>query len=131
LAIGISLKDYRAESVIHLSQEPKFRRFSGIFETVPLPLAVFPFKVKDSSTHGDYMSYTEQATEESPSGVKLPRNSMDIDFDPELDPEKIPYEHNLHDTLKTIAGISGNVLEWYDFAIFGFFGDISKYSISN
>jgi hypothetical protein len=24
----------------------------------------------------------------------------------------------------TIAGIGGNVLEWYDFAVFGFFGDI-------
>jgi hypothetical protein len=77
------------------------------------------------------MSYTEQATDESPRGGKHPTHihvhSMDIDQ--ELDPEKIPYEHNLHDTLKTIAGISGNVLEWYDFAIFGFFSDISKYSL--
>ena len=23
-----------------------------------------------------------------------------------------------------IAGVAGNVLEWYDFAVFGFFGDI-------
>ena len=38
---------------------------------------------------------------------------------------EIPYEHSLHEKLKTIAGISGNVLEWYDFAVFGFFGDIS------
>jgi MHS family proline/betaine transporter-like MFS transporter len=30
----------------------------------------------------------------------------------------------LHDTLKTVAGIAGNVLEWYDFAVFGFFSDI-------
>jgi hypothetical protein len=75
------------------------------------------------------MSYTEQATEESPRGEKRPIHSMDIDQ--ELDPEKIPYEHDLHDTLKTIAGISGNVLEWYDFAVFGFFGDISEYSLYN
>ena len=30
----------------------------------------------------------------------------------------------LHETLKTIAGVAGNVLEWYDFAVFGFFSDI-------
>jgi len=27
-------------------------------------------------------------------------------------------------TLETIAGVAGNVLEWYDFAVFGYFGDI-------
>mmetsp|Transcript_12126 Transcript_12126/g.18481 ORF Transcript_12126/g.18481 Transcript_12126/m.18481 type:complete len:451 (-) Transcript_12126:303-1655(-) len=27
-------------------------------------------------------------------------------------------------TLKTIAGVAGNVLEWYDFAVFGYFGDV-------
>ena len=26
--------------------------------------------------------------------------------------------------MQTIAGVAGNVLEWYDFAVFGFFGDI-------
>uniref|UniRef100_A0A6U6DIP3 Major facilitator superfamily (MFS) profile domain-containing protein n=1 Tax=Odontella aurita TaxID=265563 RepID=A0A6U6DIP3_9STRA len=26
--------------------------------------------------------------------------------------------------LQTIAGVAGNVLEWYDFAVFGYFGDI-------
>ena len=30
----------------------------------------------------------------------------------------------LHETLKTTAGIAGNILEWYDFAVFGFFSDI-------
>ena len=25
---------------------------------------------------------------------------------------------------QTIAGVMGNVLEWYDFALFGFFSDI-------
>lgn len=40
---------------------------------------------------------------------------------------KLPYEHSVHEKLKTIAGISGNVLEWYDFAVFGFFGDISEF----
>ena len=29
-----------------------------------------------------------------------------------------------HQVLKTIAGVGGNVLEWYDFAVFGFFSDI-------
>jgi hypothetical protein len=75
------------------------------------------------------MPYTDQATEESLRGEKRPIHSMDIDQ--ELDPEEIPYEHDLHNTLKTIAGISGNVLEWYDFAVFGFFGDISEYSLYN
>ena len=26
--------------------------------------------------------------------------------------------------LQTIAGVLGNVLEWYDFALYGFFSDI-------
>jgi len=26
--------------------------------------------------------------------------------------------------MQTIAGVAGNVLEWYDFAVFGFFGDV-------
>lgn len=28
------------------------------------------------------------------------------------------------ETLQTIAGVMGNVLEWYDFALFGFFSDV-------
>ena len=30
----------------------------------------------------------------------------------------------LNGTMQTIAGVMGNVLEWYDFALFGFFSDI-------
>jgi MHS family proline/betaine transporter-like MFS transporter len=29
-----------------------------------------------------------------------------------------------HDIWETIAGVAGNILEWYDFAVFGFFSDI-------
>jgi MHS family proline/betaine transporter-like MFS transporter len=29
-----------------------------------------------------------------------------------------------HDLMASIAGISGNMLEWYDFSVFGFFSDI-------
>ncbi|KAL7549728.1 hypothetical protein ACHAWF_012994 [Thalassiosira exigua] len=29
-----------------------------------------------------------------------------------------------HDFWETVAGVAGNVLEWYDFAVFGYFGDI-------
>ena len=28
------------------------------------------------------------------------------------------------ETLQTIAGVLGNVFEWYDFAVFGYFSDI-------
>lgn len=28
------------------------------------------------------------------------------------------------ETFKMVAGMAGNVLEWYDFAVFGFFSDI-------
>jgi hypothetical protein len=35
-----------------------------------------------------------------------------------------PYVSPYHDMLKTFAGVAGNVLEWYDFAVFGFFSDI-------
>jgi MHS family proline/betaine transporter-like MFS transporter len=34
------------------------------------------------------------------------------------------HKSSLHETLKTVAGVAGNVLEWYDFAVFGFFSDI-------
>lgn len=30
----------------------------------------------------------------------------------------------LHETLKLIAGTAGNILEWYDFAVFGYLSDI-------
>jgi MFS transporter, MHS family, proline/betaine transporter len=30
----------------------------------------------------------------------------------------------VHEVLKTVAGVVGNVLEWYDFAVFGFFSDL-------
>ena len=30
----------------------------------------------------------------------------------------------VNSTGQTIAGVMGNVLEWYDFALFGFFSDI-------
>ncbi|CAJ1936007.1 unnamed protein product [Cylindrotheca closterium] len=30
----------------------------------------------------------------------------------------------MHETIKTLAGVAGNVLEWYDFAVFGYFSDI-------
>lgn len=44
----------------------------------------------------------------------------------------LKYEHSNNNDLKpakngvmqTIAGVMGNVLEWYDFALFGFFSDI-------
>eukprot|EP00522_Entomoneis_paludosa_P003765 CAMPEP_0172474466 /NCGR_PEP_ID=MMETSP1065-20121228/69372_1 /TAXON_ID=265537 /ORGANISM="Amphiprora paludosa, Strain CCMP125" /LENGTH=550 /DNA_ID=CAMNT_0013232647 /DNA_START=67 /DNA_END=1719 /DNA_ORIENTATION=+ len=35
---------------------------------------------------------------------------------------KVP--ENNPEFLETVAGVAGNVLEWYDFAVFGFFGDI-------
>lgn len=31
---------------------------------------------------------------------------------------------SVHETLKTVAGVAGNVLEWYDFAVFGFMSDV-------
>lgn len=36
----------------------------------------------------------------------------------------VNHKSALHETLKTVAGVAGNVLEWYDFAVFGFFSDI-------
>ena len=30
----------------------------------------------------------------------------------------------IHHKLRAIAGVMGNVLEWYDFAVFGFFSDV-------
>jgi len=53
--------------------------------------------------------------------------NIDAEHQQDDDRDKLPYDHSLHEKLKTIAGISGNVLEWYDFAVFGFFGDISEF----
>lgn len=69
-------------------------------------------------------SFAEQRTNKSPSSIREQQRPLGID---QTEPEKVPYEHSLHERLKTIAGIAGNVLEWYDFAVFGFFGDISTY----
>eukprot|EP00584_Thalassiosira_punctigera_P001803 CAMPEP_0172540868 /NCGR_PEP_ID=MMETSP1067-20121228/11783_1 /TAXON_ID=265564 ORGANISM="Thalassiosira punctigera, Strain Tpunct2005C2" /NCGR_SAMPLE_ID=MMETSP1067 /ASSEMBLY_ACC=CAM_ASM_000444 /LENGTH=511 /DNA_ID=CAMNT_0013326789 /DNA_START=112 /DNA_END=1644 /DNA_ORIENTATION=+ len=35
-----------------------------------------------------------------------------------------PPENEAHGAMQTIAGVMGNVLEWYDFALFGFFSDV-------
>ena len=41
----------------------------------------------------------------------------------QIDPAQLPQQDSV-DLGRTIAGIAGNVLEWYDFALFGFFGDV-------
>mmetsp|Transcript_11858 Transcript_11858/g.24487 ORF Transcript_11858/g.24487 Transcript_11858/m.24487 type:complete len:541 (+) Transcript_11858:59-1681(+) len=33
-------------------------------------------------------------------------------------------DNPIHHKLRTLAGVMGNVLEWYDFAVFGFFSDV-------
>lgn len=33
-------------------------------------------------------------------------------------------ESQEHNIWQTLAGVAGNILEWYDFAVFGYFGDI-------
>ena len=35
-----------------------------------------------------------------------------------------PTERSSPSSLQTLASVAGNVLEWYDFAVFGFFDDI-------
>uniref|UniRef100_A0A7S1BSZ5 Major facilitator superfamily (MFS) profile domain-containing protein n=1 Tax=Corethron hystrix TaxID=216773 RepID=A0A7S1BSZ5_9STRA len=35
-----------------------------------------------------------------------------------------PAGSSCRDLLETVAGVAGNVLEWYDFAVFGYFGDV-------
>jgi len=60
-------------------------------------------------------------------GISLNEENM-IDILANVDSEIIDGEHMVthkEDSLsKTIAGVAGNVLEWYDFAVFGFFSDI-------
>jgi len=41
----------------------------------------------------------------------------------QIDPAQMSQTDSV-DIYRTIAGIAGNVLEWYDFALFGFFGDV-------
>lgn len=33
-------------------------------------------------------------------------------------------DNPIHHKLRALAGVMGNVLEWYDFAVFGFFSDV-------
>ena len=37
---------------------------------------------------------------------------------------ELQYSNDSSSTMKTLAGVAGNVLEWYDFACFGYFSDI-------
>lgn len=85
-------------------------------------------------THRSSTPYDSETTPISPSG----------DGDGEEEPDhSLPYPEEFKQTLsqnptrndvvemanrdkilQTIAGVSGNVLEWYDFAVFGYFADI-------
>mmetsp|Transcript_25494 Transcript_25494/g.28141 ORF Transcript_25494/g.28141 Transcript_25494/m.28141 type:complete len:101 (+) Transcript_25494:65-367(+) len=61
--------------------------------------------------------------------IETSRSSTDIDFDYDGDGEKEELSNNKNKIKKssakyqTLAGVAGNVLEWYDFAVFGFFAD--------
>jgi len=42
-----------------------------------------------------------------------------------IEPKSIQEDHKkVDDIYASLAGVAGNILEWYDFAIFGYFGDI-------
>mmetsp|Transcript_2143 Transcript_2143/g.3026 ORF Transcript_2143/g.3026 Transcript_2143/m.3026 type:complete len:546 (+) Transcript_2143:85-1722(+) len=59
-----------------------------------------------------------------PSKEALGAKSISYHNDDAVNDEKSTQKNSLHSLLQTIAGVAGNVLEWYDFAVFGFFGDI-------
>lgn len=40
------------------------------------------------------------------------------------DIDQLPTPKKRPPRFQTLAGIAGNILEWYDFAVFGFFADI-------
>mmetsp|Transcript_7782 Transcript_7782/g.17562 ORF Transcript_7782/g.17562 Transcript_7782/m.17562 type:complete len:554 (-) Transcript_7782:32-1693(-) len=53
-------------------------------------------------------------------------NMIDIlaNVDSEVNDEEHMVTHQEDSLTKTLAGVAGNVLEWYDFAVFGYFSDI-------
>jgi len=52
-------------------------------------------------------------------------DSFYIDNNDDDDNENDALKHiKTKTSLETIAGVAGNVLEWYDFAVFGYFGDV-------
>jgi MHS family proline/betaine transporter-like MFS transporter len=55
-----------------------------------------------------------------------PRHHHEVEVDHDRAQPRTTRYHSSsrHETFKTIAGIAGNILEWYDFAVFGFFSDI-------
>lgn len=84
---------------------------------------------------GALLSWTNESAKRYPRKIfttKMSNEQSDENSDPcegcVNNPQmhrRTPYRSSsLHETLKTVAGIAGNVLEWYDFAVFGFFSDI-------
>ncbi|KAL3944033.1 MAG: hypothetical protein SGBAC_001901 [Bacillariaceae sp.] len=62
------------------------------------------------------MDTDDGSLESLPSNPSIEENTLDF--------HNSKPRSSLHETLKTIAGIAGNILEWYDFAVFGFFSDV-------
>jgi MHS family proline/betaine transporter-like MFS transporter len=65
---------------------------------------------KDPLTHSIPHSESLQSSSSSTNTTNIYRNRKD--------------GSKTHELLKTIAGVAGNILEWYDFAVFGYFSDV-------
>lgn len=73
-------------------------------------------------------SYGSPDDDQSDDDDHLNNEESVIDILANVDDETAEEEHMVtreEDSLaKTLAGVAGNVLEWYDFAVFGYFSDI-------
>eukprot|EP00956_Cyclotella_meneghiniana_P045475 scaffold370727_cov89-Cyclotella_meneghiniana.AAC.1 len=56
-----------------------------------------------------------------PTPLHIQKRPLPVAFTDGPATQLIPNEPS---TMQTIAGVMGNVLEWYDFALFGFFSDV-------
>jgi hypothetical protein len=54
----------------------------------------------------------------------LPDSAEELKAAKKQQQEQSSSSDNWKRTLNTAAGVAGNVLEWYDFAVFGYFSDI-------
>mmetsp|Transcript_3442 Transcript_3442/g.4579 ORF Transcript_3442/g.4579 Transcript_3442/m.4579 type:complete len:540 (-) Transcript_3442:422-2041(-) len=81
----------------------------------------------DGGDSDDYDEYVKRSHESSNNGKEFSDDDSDIILHSIPHPDELPRakkEKNGNKAMQTFAGVAGNVLEWYDFAVFGYFSDV-------
>jgi MFS transporter, MHS family, proline/betaine transporter len=82
-----------------------------------------PSTINEQNSNGIVDDMANKALEIDPltHSLPLPDSGIQSSSDIILSRRK---DNKTHEFLKTIAGVAGNILEWYDFAVFGYFSDV-------